>query len=74
MKNKTELIRVVKTQDGSAEVDLTGKKPGRGAYICKAPECVELAKKQRKIERGFEIKDIGELYSALCALAGQPAE
>ena len=43
MKPKKELIRVVKSQEGEVSVDLTGKKAGRGAYICKSIECLEKA-------------------------------
>jgi predicted RNA-binding protein YlxR (DUF448 family) len=77
MKNKMDLARLVKAQDGSVAVDATGKKPGRGAYICKDPACAELARKQRKIERCFEVSDAGgayaELSAAIAAAAGGAA-
>ena len=43
MKPKKELIRIVKNAEGEVSVDLTGKKSGRGAYICKSVECLEKA-------------------------------
>ena len=52
MKPKKELIRVVKSPEGEVSVDLTGKKSGRGAYICKNKECLEKAfKAKRQIKR-----------------------
>ena len=51
MKPKRELIRVVKSKEGDISLDLTGKKSGRGAYICKSVECFEKARKARKFER-----------------------
>ena len=47
MKPKRELIRVVKSKEGDISLDLTGKKSGRGAYICKSVECFEKARKAR---------------------------
>lgn len=49
MKPKRELIRVVKSKEGDISLDLTGKKSGRGAYICKSVECFEKARKARKV-------------------------
>ena len=54
-KPKIELIRVVRTPEGEATLDLTGKKSGRGAYICKNPKCLTKAKKSRRIETALEI-------------------
>ena len=53
MRPKRELIRVVKSKEGDISLDLTGKKSGRGAYICKSVECFEKARKARKFERSF---------------------
>lgn len=52
-KLKKELVRVVRTADGEISVDLTGRKPGRGAYICPTRECFMKAKKQKSFERAF---------------------
>ena len=65
MKPKKELIRVVKSQDGDVSVDLTGKKAGRGAYICKNIECLEKAIKSKRIEKSFETKISEEIYEDL---------
>ncbi len=50
---KREMIRIVRTVDGSFLIDETGKTAGRGAYLCKNPSCLEKAKKTRKVERSF---------------------
>lgn len=65
MKPKKELIRVVKNSEGEISVDLVGKKPGRGAYVCKSLECFEKAFKTRKLERNLETKISEELYNKL---------
>ncbi|MHC1683197.1 MAG: RNase P modulator RnpM [Clostridiaceae bacterium] len=65
MKAKKELIRVVKNKDGEVSIDLVGKKPGRGAYICKSTECLEKAVKSRRIERNLETKIGEELFQRL---------
>lgn len=76
MKPKKELIRVVKAPDvkneagevicaGEITVDKTGKKPGRGAYICNSAECLKAAVKARRLERAFSCKIPAEVYSRL---------
>lgn len=65
MKSKKELIRVVKSKDGEVSIDLVGKKPGRGAYICKSIECLEKSVKSRRIERNLETKISDELFQKL---------
>nr|WP_202820134.1 YlxR family protein [Calderihabitans maritimus] len=55
-KDKRELIRVVRTPEGSVVVDPTGKRSGRGAYICPQVECLLKAVKNRGLERGLETK------------------
>lgn len=65
MKPKKELIRIVKSKDGEVSVDITGKRPGRGAYICKNIECLEKAVKQKRLEKNLEIKVDDELYNKL---------
>lgn len=47
---KRELIRLVRIADGSVEVDITGKKAGRGTYLCPAPDCWEAGLKGKKLE------------------------
>lgn len=60
MKPKKELLRVVRTPEKEIMIDLTGKKSGRGAYICYNDECIALAKKKKSLERALEqaIEDI----------------
>ncbi len=53
MKPKKELIRVVHSPEGEVSVDLTGRKPGRGAYLCPREECLAKALKQKQLERVF---------------------
>ncbi len=50
---KGELIRLVRRPDGEIEVDMTGRMPGRGAYLHAAAECVEAARKRRALERAL---------------------
>jgi len=65
MKPKKELIRVVKNKENEIFVDFTGKKAGRGAYICKNVECFQKAKKARRFEKAFETSISSEVYCAL---------
>ncbi len=64
--HKNELIRVVRTQDGVC-LDKTGKKNGRGAYICCNSECLKKARKANKLERALSVEITDELYNALQA-------
>lgn len=54
MKNKKELIRVVRTPEGSIDLDTTGKKSGRGAYVCADPECLNLAVKGKRLQKALQ--------------------
>lgn len=65
MKPKNELVRVVKSPDGELSVDLTGKKPGRGAYVCTDPACLAAARKARRLEKTFACRVPDTLYEAL---------
>lgn len=78
MKAKKELVRVVKTVTKKADgpdgeggeeyeisLDLTGKKPGRGAYICNDPECLKKARKERRLEKAFSCKIPDEVYGRM---------
>ena len=53
MKPKKELVRVVKSPEGEVSLDLTGRKPGRGAYVCPRVDCLRLARKARRLEKAF---------------------
>ncbi len=65
MKPKKELIRIVKSPEGEVSVDLTGKKSGRGAYICKNIECLEKAFKTKRLSRNLDIAIDNEIYDRL---------
>ena len=65
MKPKRELIIVVKSKEGDISLDLTGKKSGRGAYICKSVECFEKARKARKFERSFSCMISEDIYNSM---------
>lgn len=65
MKAKKELVRVVKSKEGIISLDLTGKKPGRGAYICRSVECFDKSRKARKFEKTFSCKIEEELYNEM---------
>ena len=65
MKPKRELIRVGKSKEGDISLDLTGKKSGRGAYICKSVECFEKARKARKFERSFSCMISEDIYNSM---------
>ena len=64
-KDKRELVRVVRSPDGEVSLDLTGKKAGRGAYICKDVSCLKKAKKQKRFERAFECEIPDEVYAQM---------
>ncbi len=65
MKPKKELVRIVRSPEGDISVDLTGKKSGRGAYICKDSKCLAAAKKAKRLERAFECSIPEEVYERL---------
>lgn len=65
MKPKKDLIRVVKSQEGEVSVDLTGKKAGRGAYICKDIECLEKAFKAKRLSRNLDVAIDEQIYNRL---------
>ena len=65
MKNKKEMIRILKTPEGGFVVDATGRKNGRGAYICPSMACFEKAVKSRGLERSFKMAIPKEVYESL---------
>lgn len=65
VKDKRELIRVVKSPDGEISLDLTGKKAGRGAYICADASCLSKARKAKRIDRAFDCTVPDEVYEAM---------
>lgn len=64
-KPKKQLIRVVKNKENEISIDLTGKKSGRGAYICKDISCFERIKKTGGLERAFETPVCKKIYEQL---------
>ena len=62
---KNTLIRVLRTPEGEVVLDLTGKKNGRGAYICKSAACLKKARKSKRIESSLECAISDELYERL---------
>ena len=67
MKDKRELIRIVRTPDGETLMDPTGKKSGRGAYVCRNPECLKRAIRQKQLERQLQVSLTEEAAGALSA-------
>ena len=65
MKNKKELIRILKTAEGDIILDTTGKKNGRGAYLCFNRACLERAAKGKGLERSFKMPVSAEVYENL---------
>ncbi len=65
MKPKKELIRAVKDKEGGISLDLTGKKSGRGAYICRSIECFRAARKAHRFEKSFECRIDDAVYDSM---------
>lgn len=65
MKDKRQLIRVVKSDDGVYSLDKTGKKAGRGAYVCPNVDCFNKARKSKGFERSFKASVPKEVYDNL---------
>ena len=65
MRCKKELLRIVRSKEGEISIDLTRKKPGRGAYICKNIECFEKSFKTKRLERNLGGKISEEIYGKL---------
>lgn len=65
MKSKRELIRVLKDAQGHISIDATGRKNGRGAYICPSMDCFKKAVKSKGLERSFKMAIPKEVYESL---------
>ncbi|EOS78231.1 MAG: YlxR family protein [Lachnospiraceae bacterium] len=65
MKSKKEMMRVLKTPEEEIVLDVTGKKNGRGAYLCKSGECLLKARKNKGLERSFKMSIPNEVYDNL---------
>ena len=64
-KPKKEMLRVLRTPEGEITLDFTGKKSGRGAYICPKATCLKRARKSRRIDRALECNIPEEVYDAM---------
>ena len=65
MKQKNEMVRVVRSPEGEISLDFRGKSPGRGAYLCPSTECFTRVRKSRALERSFECSIPDEIYETL---------
>ena len=65
MNNKKDMMRVLKTADEGIILDTTGKKNGRGAYLCMSMECLQKARKNKGLERSFKMSIPNEVYDNL---------
>lgn len=64
-KEKKQLIRVVRTPEGDVVLDVTGKRSGRGAYICHSLSCFKKARKSKRLESGLNVQIPEEIYERL---------
>ena len=64
-KSKQELLRIVRSPDMTVSVDKTGKKAGRGAYICPNAECLKKARKSHRLEKNLACEISNEIYDAI---------
>lgn len=71
MKNKRELLRVVRSPEGSIEIDQTGKKAGRGAYLCPQIECFNQAVKGKRLQKALEHEIPAEILDILKKQLGE---
>lgn len=67
-KEKRELVRVIRTPEGKITIDTTGRANGRGAYLCKDPECLKKARKKGSLARALETEIPDSVYDELEAL------
>lgn len=65
MRDKSDLIRVIRTPEDKIEVDFTGKKNGRGAYLCNNPDCLAKARKRKSLERSLKMAIPAEVYERI---------
>ena len=65
MKSKKEMMRVLRTPEGPIVLDVTGRKNGRGAYLCCSLDCLKAARKNRGLERSFKMSIPEEVYDGL---------
>lgn len=64
-REKRDLLRIIRNKDGNLEIDLTGKKEGRGAYICKKEECLNKVKKTKRLEKVLNVNIEEDFYESV---------
>ena len=74
MRPKKELVRIVRSPEGEISADLTGKKSGRGAYLCKNPACLRAAEKGKRLERALSCAIPPEIYASLAEALSAPEQ
>lgn len=65
MRDKKEMMRVLKSAEGQVCLDMTGRKNGRGAYLCRSRECLAKARKNKGLDRSFKMRIPDEIYEDL---------
>lgn len=65
MKGKKEMMRILRTTEGEIVLDMTGKKNGRGAYLCRSSDCLKKARKSKGLERSIKMSIPNEVYDQL---------
>jgi len=65
MKSKKEMMRILKTPEDTITLDMTGKKNGRGAYLCISKDCLQKARKNKGLERSFKMSIPNDVYDSL---------
>ena len=78
VRDKKDLVRLVRTPEGEIRIDPTGKQSGRGSYLCRAPECLRVAQKRKSLDRAFKATVPAEawarLEAALAEVGEQPSQ
>ena len=64
-KDKKDLMRIVRSPEGEISIDLTGRKPGRGAYLCRSEECINKAEKTKAFQRAFKCPIPSGIYDEI---------
>lgn len=65
MQDKRNLIRIVRDKEGNVSIDLTGKKNGRGAYVCRDEKCLNILCKQKSLNKTFKANIDDDIYNAI---------
>lgn len=70
-KEKKELFRIVRSPEGEVSLDLTGKKNGRGAYLSKNKECIEIAQKKKLLSKHLEVEVDNRVFDEMYSYLGE---